>query len=85
MMERHVLPVARIRVPSKRVRTLEPAKVEAIAADWMENGQKTPISCRPDPKAPGEFILVEGYHRLEAARALGEETILGFLVRAKLH
>ncbi|MGF1551948.1 MAG: ParB N-terminal domain-containing protein [Paracoccaceae bacterium] len=85
MLERHALPVARIRVPAKRARTLEPDKVAAIAEDWMENGQKTPIRCRVDPKAPGEFILIEGYHRLEAARALGEETILGFLVRARVH
>lgn len=85
MMERHALPVAAIRVPSKRARTLEPEKVAAIAEDWMERGQQTPIRCRPDPKEPGAFILVEGYHRLEAARALGEETILGFLVRAQLH
>ena len=42
--------------PSRLYKTLP--LLEAIAADWMENGQKTPISCRPDPKAPGEFILV---------------------------
>ena len=26
------------------------------------------------------FVLVEGFHRLEACKALGEETIVGFLV-----
>ncbi|MEM6974202.1 MAG: ParB N-terminal domain-containing protein [Pseudomonadota bacterium] len=85
MMERQALPVAAIRVPVKRVRTLDHAKVEAIAEDWMERGQQTPIRCRVDPKETGRFILVEGYHRLEAARALGEETILGYLVNARLH
>lgn len=85
MMERQALPVAAIRVPVKRVRTLDPAKVEAIAEDWMENGQQTPIRCRVDPKQAGHFILVEGYHRLEAARALGEETILGYIVQARVH
>jgi hypothetical protein len=32
---------------------------------------------RPDGD---RFVLVEGLHRLEACKALGEETILGFLV-----
>jgi len=31
------------------------------------------------------FVLVEGLHRLEACKALGEETILGFLVDARKH
>ena len=84
MLVQHTLPTDRIRVPSKRARTLEPAKVEALAEDMLENGQKTPISCRKDPKAEGSFILVEGYHRLEAARALGEATITAYLVQARL-
>jgi hypothetical protein len=31
------------------------------------------------------FVLIEGLHRLEAARALGETTIFGFLVDARKH
>jgi hypothetical protein len=30
-------------------------------------------------------VLVEGLHRLEAAKALGEKTILCFLVDARKH
>jgi ParB-like chromosome segregation protein Spo0J len=48
----------------------------------MENGQTTPISLREDG---GRYVLIEGYHRLEALRALGEETVEGYLVRARLH
>ena len=66
----------------KRTKTLDPAKVEALANDIMENGQTTPISLRADGE---RFVLVEGYHRLEALRALGEETVEGYLVRARLH
>ena len=34
--------------------------------------------------APGaRFVLVEALHRLEAAKALGEETIVAFLVDAR--
>jgi ParB-like chromosome segregation protein Spo0J len=69
-------------VPVKRTKTLDPAKVERLANDIMENGQTTPISLRADGE---RFVLVEGYHRLEALRALGEETVEGYLVRARLH
>jgi len=31
------------------------------------------------------FVLVEGLHRLEAAKALGEQTIVGFRVDARKH
>ena len=84
MLEQHRLPIARIHVPVKRVRTLEPTKVEEIANDMLEHGQRTPIRCRLDVK-DGEtrYVLVEGYHRLEAARSLGEETIVGYLVQAR--
>jgi hypothetical protein len=30
-------------------------------------------------------VLVEGLHRLEAAKALGEKNIVGFLVEARKH
>jgi len=86
MLERHILEIARIHVPAKRARTLEPARVEAIAEDWLENGQQTPIRCRIDTKsAEPRYVLVEGYHRLEAARSLGETTIIGYLVQARVH
>ena len=85
MLEQHILPLARIRVPVKRVKTLDPEKVAALAEDMLENGQKTPIRCRKDPKsAEPAYILIEGYHRLEAARALGEETVVAYLVQARV-
>jgi hypothetical protein len=30
-------------------------------------------------------VLVEGLHRLAAAKALGEKTVIGFLVNARKH
>ena len=56
--------------------------VEALAAAILEDGQKVPIQVRQDGK---RLILIEGLHRLEACRALGEDTVLGILVRARLH
>jgi ParB-like chromosome segregation protein Spo0J len=82
MLQKTRYPIASIHVPVKRAKTLDPAKVEALANDIMENGQTTPISLRADGE---RYVLVEGYHRLEALRALGEETVEGYLVRARLH
>lgn len=57
-------------------------KVAALAESILEEGQLTPIRVRADGQA---FVLIEGLHRLEALKALGEETIEGYLVRASLH
>ncbi len=67
-------------MPAKRRRTLDPANVEAIAESMLEVGQQTPISVREDGD---RYVLVSGLHRLEACKALGEETISGLLVQAR--
>jgi ParB-like chromosome segregation protein Spo0J len=82
MLKKTRYPIASVHVPVKRAKTLDPAKVERLANDIMENGQTTPISLRADGE---RFVLIEGYHRLEALRALGEETVEGYLVRARMH
>jgi ParB-like chromosome segregation protein Spo0J len=43
---------------------------------------KTPIQVRNDGK---RYVLVEGLHRLEAAKWLGETEIDAYLVQAKRH
>ncbi len=82
MLKRKPVPIQKIYVPSKRAKTLDPDKVLALANDILEHGQTTPIRIRPDGE---RFVLIEGLHRLEALRALGEETVIGYLVRARLH
>ena len=82
MLKREPFSIARIYVPAKRARTLDQAKVEAIAASILEEGQKTPIQLRADGE---RFVLVEGLHRLEALKALGETTVDGYLVQARRH
>ena len=82
MLQKKSVPIDRIHVPAKRVKTLDAAKVEALATDMLENGQTTPIRIREDG---ARFVLIEGYHRLEALRALGEETVEAYLVHARLH
>lgn len=76
------IPIAEIYVPVKRKNTLDPALVEALAKSIMEEGLKLPISVRRDKD---RYVLVNGLHRLEACRALGEKTIESIVVRARQH
>jgi len=69
-------------VPVKRRATLDPKKAQAIAESMLQVGQQTPILVRQDGE---RFVLVEGLHRLEACKQLGEDTIFGYLVQARRH
>jgi sulfiredoxin len=82
MMKRETFMVADIYVPIKRRATLKQKRVDHIAASMLDSGQQTPILVRADG---ARFVLVEGLHRLEAAKALGEKTIVGFRVDARKH
>jgi ParB-like chromosome segregation protein Spo0J len=58
----------------KRLRAIDPANVQRIAASIKEIGLQTPLTVlsRPDG-ADTRMILVAGAHRLEALRQLGED------------
>jgi sulfiredoxin len=79
-MKDEVFKIDDIYIPTKRRKTLEPDKVAELAENILEEGQKIAIQVRNDGK---RLILVEGLHRLEACRSLGEETITGVVVQAK--
>lgn len=86
MLTQIAIPIANIYVPAKRVRTLDPAKVEALAEDMLERGQTMPIRVRFEAHKTGDrYVLVEGLHRLEALKALGEESVVGYVVQAAKH
>jgi ParB-like chromosome segregation protein Spo0J len=74
--------LADVYVPIKRRATLEQKRVDEIAAIILDKGPQTPILVRADG---ARFVLVEGLHRLEAAKALGEKTIVSFIVDAPKH
>jgi len=82
MMKRENFPVAQIYVPVKRRTTLVQTRVDEIAASMLKDGQQVPIKVRADGD---RFVLIEGLHRLEAAKALGEKTIVGYRVDARKH
>jgi len=82
VMEQKVFKIDEIYVPVKRRKTLELKTVDEIAQSMLEEGQLTPILVRQDGD---RLVLVEGLHRMEACKALGETTIEGYMVRARLH
>ena len=82
MLKSVMVNVDEVYVPAKRKKTLEPDKVESLAENILENGLRMPIQVR---EGKGRYVLVEGLHRLEAVKALGEETVEAFLVAARQH
>ena len=82
MMKRQTFAIARIYVPARKRAALNPTTVAEVAASILEMGQREPILVRADGE---RFVLIEGVHRLEACKALGEETIVGYLVEARKH
>jgi sulfiredoxin len=78
MLKKQVFRIATIYVPSKRAKTLDAGKVGRIAESILEEGQNAPILLRADGD---RFVLIEGLHRLEALKALGE----GYIVQARKH
>ncbi|EIM30421.1 ParB N-terminal domain-containing protein [Microvirga lotononidis] len=80
VLKKQTLSIHDVYVPVKRRQTLDAQNVEALAESMMEKGQETPILVRPDGQ---RFVLVEGLHRLEACKALGETTVPAYLVQAR--
>src|SRR3954468_6654600 len=74
-------PIETIFVPTKQKKAIKPEIVGEIAESMLDIGQQAPISVRLDGD---RLVLIDGLHRLEACKALGETTILGVLVPAEL-
>jgi len=81
-MEKRAFKIDDIYVPVKRRKTLDVTVANEISESMLEEGQLTPILVRQDND---RLVLVEGLHRLEACKTLGETTIEGYIVRARLH
>lgn len=82
MLRTHKVPIESIYVPVARRKTLHPETVRVLAEDILENGMKVPIQVRLDGT---RYVLIEGLHRLEAAKWLGESEIAAYLVQARKH
>jgi sulfiredoxin len=82
MLKSEKFAIADIYVPVKRRATLNDKTVHDIAESILQIGQQTPVLVRRDGE---RLVLIEGLHRLEACKLLGEQTITGFLVQARRH
>ena len=71
-----------IYVPAKRRREVKPETVSELADSILEEGLKVPISVRKDG---ARYVLISGLQRLEACKALGEETITAIITGARQH
>ncbi len=74
------LKIEEIYVPAERRKELDADKLDEIAQEVMDETEEKPVLVR---KGKDRYVLVKGVHRLEARRALGEETIQAFIVSAR--
>ncbi len=77
-----VVKIEEIYVPTELRKQLDPQEVEAVAEQIMAGAEERPIQAR---RGKGRYVLVKGVHRLEARKALGEETIQAYIGRARPH
>lgn len=82
MLTEAVVNIEEIYVPTELRKQLDLQKVEAVAEEIMAEAAERPIQLR---RGKGRYVLVKGVHRLEARKALGEETIRAYIVRARQH
>jgi sulfiredoxin len=82
MLTAHRIPIDRIYIPTARRKTLHPETARSLAEDILENGLKMPIQVRNDGS---RYVLIEGLHRLEACKWLGETEIDAYFVQARKH
>ena len=81
-MEDTTIRIDEIYVPTGRRHDVKPEVVAELAESILEEGLKVPISVR---EGNNRYVLVSGLQRLEACKALGEETITAIVVRARQH
>lgn len=86
MMMPRDLPIADIYVPVDRRKELDPERVEQRVQDLLDGHEPRPIQVREDVRKDGvRYVLIKGIHRLEAHKAVGDETIAAFIVSARRH
>ncbi len=81
-MDDVMIRIDEIYVPAKRRDEIDPARVESLAESILEDGLKVPVSVR---QGKGRYVLVAGLQRLEAMKALGEDSITAIVVGSPQH
>ena len=81
LMQSVSLKLAEIYVPARFRAALDAQKLESLTASIKEGGLKVPIHVRRDKE---RYVLVSGFHRLEAVKALGQDNIQALIVQTPL-
>jgi len=71
--------VDEIYIPAARRSELNQSQLDAITENMLNGQAQKPIKVRT---GKGRFVLIEGVHRLEASKALGEAEISAYIVQA---
>ena len=82
MLKAVFINIEEIYVPIGLRKELDTSKIELVAENIMNDADELPIKVR---KGKGRYVLIKGIHRLEARKALGDETIEAFIVAAPQH
>jgi len=72
--------IEEIYIPAERRKELDPEKVSVTAESIMDGADERPIQVR---RGKDRYVLVKGVHRLEARKALGDDTIQAYIVSAQ--
>jgi N6-adenosine-specific RNA methylase IME4/ParB-like chromosome segregation protein Spo0J len=73
-----------IAVSDHRLRKLRPEVVEELAESIIQQGLLQPIRLRPRSRGGIGYILIAGWHRLEAVRQLHKRTLGPDAIRAEI-
>ncbi len=79
MMKIVAVKIDDIYVPTARRNELQQDKVDATVEQMLAGDDMKPIKVR---EGKGRMVLIEGVHRLEASKAVGETEIGAYIVQA---
>ena len=82
MLKAVAINIKEIYVPISLRKELDNTKIELVAEKIMNDADELPVKVR---QGKGRYVLIKGIHRLEARKALGDETIEAFIVAAPQH
>jgi sulfiredoxin len=75
-----IVKIAEIYIPADRRKEIDPEAIDAAAQKMLEGVEERLIQVRLGKE---RYVLVKGVNRLEAHKALGEESIKAYIVQAK--
>jgi sulfiredoxin len=82
MLKPIAIKIEEIYIPTDRRKEIDPDAVDAAAEKILDDSEDRPIQVRT---GKDRYVLVKGINRLEAHKALGEDTIQAYIVAAKRH